>query len=446
MLILHAPGPLPQWCHAPTEIHCLARDACEFITSFANSSLPTNTSQIYISALPAWPIANPVSQCYLGRIQSILCAEGLGTIGRDPALLSTWSTDSAILSVSISLDGTRILSISESETQNIRLWDSDSGENEVPEPFVSCGGVVKAVAFSSNGRYVASDFTDHSVAIFDLQPRKGSARKFECHIAPCNSIVLSSDSSMLAFGLDDHTVQLCLAKSQPPESPTHRIVCSHDGPVSSVAFSPDNTLIASGSKDHTICVSNIKQHQGVNSERLRGHTGSVNSVAFSPNGCFVASGSDDCTIRVWTMRSHSSQRMECSLYGSPIEGHTNSVNSVAFSPNSVHIVSGSSDHTVCVWNVQTGIMVAGPFYGHTKPVNSVLFMPDGTRVVSGSEDGTLRVWDTEEQDAYIQLSPEEHTDRTVFVQSKEMVRTYLSPIERIIKLIVGLIHIINSQH
>ena len=69
--------------------------------------------------------------------------------------------------------------------------------------------------------------------------------------------------------------------------------------VLSVAFSPDGDTIASGSADSTVLLWDATT--GDIKQTLMGHTDWVTSVAFSPDGNTIASGSRDGTVLLWEL-------------------------------------------------------------------------------------------------------------------------------------------------
>jgi WD40 repeat protein len=75
-------------------------------------------------------------------------------------------------------------------------------------------------------------------------------------------------------------------------------------------------------------------------------------------------------------------------------GHTNPVVHVAWSPNGQYVVSASSDRTARVQKV-AGIPLGetAVLAGHDDAVRAAVFAPDGRTIVTGSDDGTARVWD-----------------------------------------------------
>ena len=104
------------------------------------------------------------------------------------------------------------------------------------------------------------------------------------------SVAFSPDGKWVATGSEDKTARVM-------EAATGKEVArlAHVGPVNSVAFSPDGKWVATGSADKTARV--MEAATGKEVARLT-HDGPVNSVAFSPDGRWVATGSDDKTARV----------------------------------------------------------------------------------------------------------------------------------------------------
>ena len=109
------------------------------------------------------------------------------------------------------------------------------------------------------------------------------------------SVAFSPNGKRIASGSADNTLRVWdAATGQPIGQP----LTGHTEVVLSVAFSPDGKRIASGSADNTLRVWNADTGQALGPP-LTGHTGFVFSVAFSPDGHRLATGSVDQTVRLW---------------------------------------------------------------------------------------------------------------------------------------------------
>jgi hypothetical protein len=131
--------------------------------------------------------------------------------------------------------------------QTVKVWDLAAGQEALS--FEGHKGSVWGVAFSSDGRRLASAGSDRTVRVWDT-----------------------------ATGQELLTLQ------------------GHTGPVWGVAFSPDGRRIAS-SGDKTLRVWDTATGQELLA--LQGHTRPVFGVAFSPDGRRIASASVDGTVKVW---------------------------------------------------------------------------------------------------------------------------------------------------
>lgn len=257
---------------------------------------------------------------------------------------------------------------------------------------------VLSVAWSPDGRYLASGSTDGSVQVWEaltgrpILSYRGHQRWLKLGAVqavawmPITQAQLSLPHYSIISASLDGTVQLWDAST----GVTLLTYKNHDGQgVYAAAWSPDGQSIASAGADSSVQVWSAADGRLIYT--YRGHQGIIVAVAWSPDGAQVASAGSDSTIQCWGAL----QRSRTVTY----TGHTQGVNAVAWSPDSQpdakpprgRVASGASDTSVQIWDALTGQKYS-TYRAHRDTIRSVAWSPDGSALASGSDDGTVHVW------------------------------------------------------
>jgi WD40 repeat protein len=133
------------------------------------------------------------------------------------------------------------------------------------------------VAFSPDGRKLASASNDKTVRVWDVDSGKVE-QTFEGHTDWVKSVAFSPDGRKLASASDDKNVRVWDVDSGKVEQTLE----GHTRPVYDVAFSPDGRKLASALYDGTVQMWNVDS--GKIEQTLKDDSHSAMNVAFSPNG------------------------------------------------------------------------------------------------------------------------------------------------------------------
>ena len=309
----------------------------------------------------------------------------LDQIRRAP-LLDIKGHSGSIMSLAFSPDGRRIASASYDGT--VKIFDSATGQELLT--FRGHKGMVMVAVFSPDGRRVASAGGDRVVRIWDAT----TGQELLTHpVGVVYGIAYRPDGRRIAFTRTDGTIRVWDVATD-EEFLTIR---GHSGHVTDVMYSPDGRRIASGGVDGTVRVWDAAN--GRELLALRGpKSGGRVLVAFSPDGRRIASADgmlSDLTVKVWDATTgHELLNLR---------GHGSLIRGLAFSPDGRRIASASADRMVKMWDAMTGQELFS-LRGHGSIVAGVRFSPDGRRIASGGtnlRDLKVKVWDaTTGQEAF----------------------------------------------
>ncbi|KAF7366250.1 Kinase-like protein [Mycena venus] len=264
------------------------------------------------------------------------------------------------------------------------------------------------LAFSPNGRYLATALLDGTVWIWEvlsgnpifnfIAQHHGKPLPHSSHLRwEVLSIAFAPDGQRIATA--GRVVQVWDLITRERSLPA---LTNHTSAVWCVAFSSDGRFLASGSEDHTAIIWHADT--GTIHATLAQHVHLVRAVQFSPDSALVATGAWDKTVRIWevstgacvhVLRDHTAVvSTELSALGTyaggaqrdaPWTGSARLMQSLSYSPNGKWIITGDWDSTVQLLDVRTGRVVGELALTPRTHIFCVAFSPDGRAVAVASE-------------------------------------------------------------
>ncbi|WP_159024550.1 WD40 repeat domain-containing protein [Streptomyces scabiei] len=293
---------------------------------------------------------------------------------------------------------------------------------EVRLPALQAGQQVCSVAFSPDGRLLASGSGDGWVRVWDPVGRRQLDEPPEATGAPVSSVAFSPDGRWLASGSVDGNVRVW----RPPgkdrrarelpwlrEQTDEPLTCVGAGSCS-VAFSPDGKLLAVGSGDGVVQLWNLSAPYQIGHERTAFRAKAC-SVAFSPDGKLLAVEYGDGSVQLREPTGHARYEISADLLASRNAGKARrqhgimkraflgarpsaeepragvGAGAVAFSPDGSLLATASGDGILRLWDPAGRQEIRGPV--GMFPVVAMAFSPDGSLLATASGDGMVRLWD-----------------------------------------------------
>ncbi len=262
---------------------------------------------------------------------------------------------------------------------NIRLWDISTrqllGEITIDVPAINDAEIspLGNIVAYAGGKWPES--SKYEIGLWDVLAKRKTRLQSGQGLA--HTVAFSPNGRYVASGTTEELVVWEVASGK------KRFRQSHPGLVRSVAWHPDGDLIATGSPDYGLRLWSFERgkHLALLSD--------INAMglAFSPDGTKLASG--DSMSRLQLRHASNDWREPREL-----AGHSGLIWNVQFSPDSRRLVSASHDGTARVWNVLTGNSVLTLRHGSAF-VMDACFSHSGSLLLTGAGDlrhSTVHSW------------------------------------------------------
>jgi WD40 repeat protein len=303
--------------------------------------------------------------------------------------------------ISISADGKR-LAVG-SVRGIVYLWDLEKG-GQSPTEISAHTDSVTGIAFSPNGRTLASVSRDKKVMLYELSGEHPKPALLGTHRTPIACLAFQNDNS-LATGDESGNVSLWRVPTPNILGQSYTVGDSY---LPSMAMNPDGTMLAMGYEDGSIVLWDTRTRRRVG-EPLRKHVGYVYELAFSRDGLTLASGGEDGAVILWDVKAAPARgsllfRQEGIVSALDLSPDGKILAAATYRRTSAEETSGASDFKIHLWDMPSGKPLRPALTGHKSSISRLAFSPDGSMLASGDHPNcVIMLWDTATWQAKHQL-------------------------------------------
>ncbi len=274
-----------------------------------------------------------------------------------------------VLAVAFSANGKRLAS--GGADAEVRVWDSANGATL--KALTGHAGAVSALAFSDDGRWLASAGHDGNVRLWDARALTAYA-EWRGPGGALQALAFAPNGRRLAAAGRTRTIALWDVASG-----RITLTVPAGGEVRALAFSPDGQWLAAAGADGTARLYDATRGGEPASRSV--HRAGIRALAFAPDGRWLATGTDDGLVRL--IEVGGSQVRVFSAVGAPVSALT-------YAPGGKRLVVGTADGRVLELDAESGRVRFS--LDKSASVTSVAVSADGRLLASGARDQRVRLW------------------------------------------------------
>jgi WD40 repeat protein/DNA-binding SARP family transcriptional activator len=291
-----------------------------------------------------------------------------------------------VVALAFSRDG-RLLATG-SDDGTVEVWDVATAT--LRDTFRGHAGEARGLLFGRDGSTLVSGSSDGSVIVWDVDGGRRLARPFAfspraasgagvlaAGASAATAVAASSDGARFVTPRAPGRVTVWRARDLRPvgelRGPT--------GPINSLVLGHDGRLVAATGDGRTTVVWDVATGRIVRRLGPAGK-GGASGVALSPDDSRVATAGADGTLRIYDLRT------------GELVGHADargSLQDVDFSSDGRRLAGAGLSGEIVVWSVVANrverIITQGDL------IASVRFSPDGARIATGDSAGNVEFWD-----------------------------------------------------
>jgi dipeptidyl aminopeptidase/acylaminoacyl peptidase len=251
-------------------------------------------------------------------------------------------------------------------------------------------GWVNEMAFSPDGKYLASISRDGTAKLWDVS-KTGNEEllTLDSQHSNLNAVAYTPDGNLLAATGNDATSTIIwdVSSGQPA------LTLNHDGFVKAIKFSPDGKLLASGYEDSIAGIwdldsgQELRQLVGHTDDSLNLHNFGLADLDFSPDGERLATAGEDGLVKIWDIETGEE------LYSLSAHPDHLAALSVEFSDDDRFLAAGTEwPSIITIWDANTGEeLIRLPGYDANR-IYKLEISPDSRLVAAGNNGGQVDIW------------------------------------------------------